>query len=218
MVKVHREPGRPGGETDPTGPLERGLYAARMDEEGPGTGASGWSRRAAGTRLFLVSYAPLWAIFAFLSRGLPSLLFFVTLTVWGMVDGYRIVHGGRRRSSRRMSFDTVSDRSGAVAGYLATYLLPFIAGPPSGWRQAAAYVVYFVAAWAVFVPSDLALVNPTLYLLGWRVVEVTRNGERAFVVCDAPMEAGADYRVSSLMGGVGYVLRPDPVKPSDPSQ
>jgi hypothetical protein len=48
-------------------------------------------------------------------------------------------------------------------------------------------VAYFVVGLAVYVRSDLALVNPTLYLLGGQIVQVQHGGTaRAGGVPSAP--------------------------------
>jgi hypothetical protein len=173
------------------------------------TGRQRLARTIVGTRLFLISYAPLWAIFAIRSTTASGQIVFWALTAWGLLDALRLIEAGLRRSARHRQFDLVSDKSGDVAGYLATYLLPFIGGPPTGIRGWLAYTVYFVVAWAVFVPSSLGLVNPTLYLLGWRLVEATRGGTRTLIICQDPPETGPPGAlVARLMGGVGWVERP----------
>lgn len=167
------------------------------------------ARRVVGTRLFLVSYAPLWFIFAVRSTNLPGRAVFLLLTAWGLVDAVLLITAGLRRSTRRVVFEEISDKSGEVSGYLATYLLPFIGGPPSDLSSAVAYVAYFTVAWAVFVPSTLCLVNPTFYLLGWRVVEGTRRGQREIIICqDPPPATSSGEPVAQLMGGVGWVRLP----------
>lgn len=172
------------------------------------------ARRVVGTRLFLVSFTPLWFTFLILSDHPLQRLFFLALSVYGVTDAFRIVSAGRRRSSRYLEFSAVSDQTGEAAGYLATYLLPFIAGPPDSGAQVAAFVLYLVVAWAIFVPTDLVLVNPTLYLLGWRVVrgehtDGTGSIEEVLLVCHDPPRVGLEYRVGRLMGGIGYVVRAD---------
>jgi len=167
------------------------------------------ARRLVGTRLYLISYAALWAIFAIRSTGLTEEIVFWALAGWGLVDAVRLIKAGLRRSARHVPFDDVSDKSGEVAGYLATYLLPFIAGPPTDLRGGLAYLVYFAVAWAVFVPSSLGLVNPTLYILGWRVVEASRLDQRVLIICQDPPKPGPPGEpVAMLMGGVGWVRRP----------
>jgi hypothetical protein len=69
-----------------------------------------------------------------------------------------------------------------VAAYIATYLLPFIGFEVTGWRGLAALAIYFVVLFVVFMRSDLALVNPTLYLTGWRVVSAKRGQHRVLML------------------------------------
>ena len=161
------------------------------------------------TRLFFVSYVPLWAIFAIQSHTMAGQLAFWLLAGWGLVDAFRLIEAGLRRSVRHVTFDDISDQSSNVSGYVATYLLPFIGGPPAQLRGWLAYGVYFLVAWTVFAASDLGLVNPTLYILGWRLVEGKRQGEAALIICQDPPSAGTDGEpVATLMGGVGWVRRP----------
>jgi hypothetical protein len=95
---------------------------------------------------------------------------FFMLAVWSVLDSYRLVHGARRAGAVSHYLSAVDDEGGNAGGYLATYLLPFLGLIPSGWGDRASYGIYFVVATVVFVRTDLTLVNPTLYLMGWRVV------------------------------------------------
>lgn len=166
-------------------------------------------RRVLGTRLFLVSYTPLWIIFAIRSEDPWVLGIFASAAALGVIDAVRLISAGLQRSVRHITFDSVADKGGDAAGYLASYLLPFIGGPPGDGREAATYAVYFLVAWCVFVPSDLVLVNPTMYVLGWRIVEAERDGERFLVLCQDPPVIGAPGApVANLPGSVGWVQRP----------
>lgn len=167
------------------------------------------ARSLVGTRLFLISYAPLWGIFAIRSSAWPTRPVFLALAVLGVLDAVRLVTAGLYRSSRTVVFESVSDKSGDASGYLATYLLPFIAGPPSDLSGYLAYGVYFTVAWAVFVPSSLGLVNPTLYVLGWRAFEVVRTGRREIMIAQDVPAAGAPGEMAAhMMGQVGWVGSP----------
>ncbi len=132
-------------------------------------------------RLFLSSYAPLFAILA--ARTCPGIgddgeplwafLLAVALTVVGLLDMIWLVSGARRRSGRTVTPLQVDQQGAAVAGYLPTYLLPFVGiGPQStgGWIG---YGIYIGVLFVVFLGSDFALVNPTLYLFGRRVTRIT---------------------------------------------
>jgi hypothetical protein len=166
-------------------------------------------RLVLGTRLFFVSYVPLWVIFAVQSGILAVTVVFAVVAALGCIDAFRIIEAGLRRSVRHVEFTEISDKTGDAAGYLATYLLPFIGGPPTDLRGAVAYGLYFVVAWTVFVPSTLGLVNPTLYLLGWRVVEAKRNGRVELIVCqDRPRAGSPGVAVAQLASQIGWVQRP----------
>jgi hypothetical protein len=161
------------------------------------------------TRLFFISYVPLWVIFAVQSDSGSARLAFSLLAGWGWVDAFRLIEAGLRRSVRHVKFENISDQSTNVSGYVASYLLPFIGGPPNTLRTSIAYAVYFLVAWAVFVPSDLGLVNPTLYILGWRLIKAERNGHSALIICqDLPMLDSKGEPVAMLMGEAGWVRRP----------
>src|SRR5262249_9898715 len=88
----------------------------------------------------------------------------------GVVLRYRSVSGRSWRATR------VEDRGAEVAGYLASYILPFVVVPEPNWRDLTGYAIFLVVAATIYVRSGLLQINPTLYLLGWRVFAVTLGG------------------------------------------
>ena len=83
-----------------------------------------------------------------------------------------LLYNARRAGSVRWRITDPRDQGPAVAGYLATYLLPLLAIQPGGWRVTAAYGIYLVVLYLVYVKSDaLVLVNPTLYVFGYRIYD-----------------------------------------------
>lgn len=183
---------------------------AAMDEEPWPQMRIDWLQRGL---LFVVSYAPLSLMLAL--RSLPEswewggrpawgAWVFGLLGAGGLLLGAAIVRGSQRKSGVRRHFATVRDEGGAVGGYLATYLLPLLAVTPANIGDWLAYGLYGVVAFVVFVRTDLALVNPTLYLFGWRVVSAApANGSEAVVViCKRPEHLRADegIRVVTLAG------------------
>lgn len=148
------------------------------------------------TRLFAASYAPLALIFA--ARSIPSLLpvvIWVGIAFVGGLTGWLLANGTTKRGSWPVALSDVRDQGQAVAGYLATYLLPFLGGAPTRYEDILAYTIYFAVAWVVYINSDLALINPTLYLFGWRVVEASDGGRRVLVVCEDPPADGERVNV-----------------------
>jgi hypothetical protein len=61
------------------------------------------------------------------------------------------------------------------------------------------HVAYFVVGLAVYVRSDLALVNPTLYLLGGQIVRVQHGGRRVLMVCHQLPNDGNDVRAGDFL-------------------
>lgn len=132
--------------------------------------------------MFLTSYAPLFAILAARTApgigdpGEPLWPFITSAAVMciGFGDGWFLLHGATRRGAIEVTPIRVEEQGAAAAGYLPTYLLPFIGPSPGtvgGWIG---YGVYLAVLFVVFLSSDFALVNPTLYVLGRRVVRVAR--------------------------------------------
>jgi hypothetical protein len=174
-------------------------------------------------RLFVVSYAPLWLTFGLQALpkqlslrwtgtvGIASIAWFA-LAAWGFIDGWRVVKGAGAKGETEQRFVEIADQGAVVAGYLATYLLPLIGVTASGLGDWLSYGVYFAVALIIFIRSDLALVNPTLYLYGWRVysARVSLNphadeqnlaaGASVLVVCRNAAMLDSVVRTVSLAG------------------
>lgn len=160
------------------------------------------------TRLFLVSYAPLSLIMAARADAatLPTTLWTV-LGLAGLADAWRLTHGATRRTATAVTLTEVKDRGGAASGYVATYLLPFVASDPSDYGDILAYIIYVVVLWVVYVRSDLALVNPTLYLFRWKIAEARHAGRNVILVCRELPNENDTLAVSRFLDV--YVEKPD---------
>lgn len=154
------------------------------------------------TRLFVGSYAPLFAILAirfegaarWISAGIAALAF---VSLWRLVRTLPA-----NTSPDRVKVDAVSDEGGTVTGYLASYLLPFLTVPEPGWRDAVSYVIFLVVSATVYVNSDMLHVNPTLYLFGRRVVKATVGRRSVFIIARREILPGDRVRKTSLYGDV----------------
>lgn len=140
-------------------------------------------------RLFVTSYAPLALILAIQQSGNVwpphrALGFWglLAIGILGLADAYRLPRGTLRKGHQRAHLEDVVDEGGQVAAYVATYLLPFLGYEVAGWRDGLALIIYFGVLLVVFLRSDLALVNPALYLTGWRVASANRGGTRVLVL------------------------------------
>jgi hypothetical protein len=127
--------------------------------------------------LFLCSYAPLFTILAIRFRTEWLEIVCGGLAALGFAAGVTVVTRYRRLAGQEWEATKVEDRGYEVAGYLASYLLPFVTVTEPGVRDLVGYAIFLVIAGVVYIRSGMLQINPTLYLLGWRVMEVT-VGER----------------------------------------
>jgi hypothetical protein len=135
-------------------------------------------------QLMLSAYAPLFAILAVRFQGTTLRWVCGGLAIVGVL--HLIISlwvAPHLVSSRPFPVSEVRDASSEVAGFLATYLLPFVTVPSPSRADIIGYVIFAVIVVAIFVRSNLAQVNPTLYLLGRRVVSITVNGRDLYLVC-----------------------------------
>lgn len=170
--------------------------------------------RAGRLGLFLSAYAPLSLIFALrslpdnvskwtISAIVPSLAWML-LAVLGVLYIIAALKVARDVTGLDRAFNDVQDRGTEVAGYVATYLLPFLTWAADGWSDYASFIVYFIVIFVIFSKSDLSLVNPTLYVIGWRILGARvagMTGERALII-SRQRPFGDHMRVASLGGGV----------------
>ena len=128
-------------------------------------------------RLFLVAFAPLMCIVAIQTsddwnaKGASTWVFrsAALLSVIGFIDGWRLPRGSLRTGSTKATVHDIQDQSGAVAAYLATYLLPFI-GIEFTAKEIFSLLIFIIVILAIFMQSDLVAINPTFYLFSQRIV------------------------------------------------
>ncbi len=152
------------------------------------------------SRLFLGSYALLFLLLAIRFETIWLEVVCGALAVAGFLDMLWIVFGiARRTSADPIRLAKVEDAGPEVAGYLATYLLPFLTVPQPTVRDVAAYTIFLMVTGLVYVRSEMAQINPTLYILGRRVVRVTTDqGWSGHLVVRNRVQPGDALRVVAL--------------------
>jgi hypothetical protein len=147
---------------------------------------------------FLSSYAPLWAMLGL--RFDPLVLqigcFSLAAVSAGVVVLVLFHCSGERPTDNET---TISGDAGAdVSGYLAAYLLPFLTVSSPSARELIAYVVFLVVAGVIYVRSGLMQINPTVYLLRWRVlrasIPIGGSDKEVFVITRADRRVGHQVR------------------------
>jgi hypothetical protein len=156
---------------------------------------------AARVQLLLSAYAPLFAILAIRFQG--------TTLKWvcGVLAGVGVAHlivvlaiAPHLSAARPYPVADVDDVSGEVAGFLVAYLLPFVTIPSPSVDDIMGYIIFATVVAAIFIRSNLAQINPTLYLIGWRVASVQVNGCSRYLVCRRIPRAPTTIRCRSYAG------------------
>lgn len=146
--------------------------------------------------LFLCSFAPLFLILAIRFRSLWLEAVCGGLFVVGVGGGLAVVWRYQGVSSRSWTATRVEDRGAEVAGYLASYILPFVVIPEPGWRDLVGYAVFLVVAATIYIRSGMLQINPTLYLLGWRVFSVAIGNQwTGYAITRHPLAPGETVEV-----------------------
>lgn len=145
------------------------------------------------SRLFLGSYSLLFVLLAlrFRQPGLEAVC--GGIAAIGFVDMAWIVFGvSRRTGADPLRLATVDDAGPEVAGYLATYLLPFLTVAEPDGRDIAAYALFLVVTGLIYVRSEMAQINPTLYLLGRKVLKVVTDQDwDGYVIARSSLKSGS---------------------------
>lgn len=122
---------------------------------------------------FFSSYAPLWIM---LGLRFSDTTARICLIAFGLIlIAYVAIIVSRSADERPSNTTlTVSGDAGAdMSGYLASYLLPFLTVPAPSLADVIAYVIFVLVAGLVYVRSGLMQINPTVYLMGRRVLRAT---------------------------------------------
>lgn len=145
------------------------------------------------SRLFFGSYALLFLLLALRFEESWLQITCGALSIVGLTDMAWIVFGvSRRTASEPVRLAAIDDAGPAIAGYLATYLLPFLTVPQPSERDLVAYLIFLLVTGLVYVRSEMTQINPTLYVLGRRVVRIsTDRGWKGYLVARSAVDVGA---------------------------
>lgn len=157
--------------------------------------------------MFLSSYAPLLLILAIRFEDLwlritcfvLAAVGFLGLLVWIRLHRQPLEQQGRH------TLRTVRGAGEGASSYLASYLLPFVTiGSPSV-ADLLAYFVFFCVAYLVTTRTGIIQVNPTLFLVGYRIDAITdAHGVQRYMLRKAKQEVPEDgnVRASRMTSGI----------------
>ncbi len=133
--------------------------------------------------LFLSSYFALFVALAVRFDTLSLRIACGSIAAMGLAATFYIVGFQRKRSSHIIRLTAVDDRGPEVSGYVATYVLPLVVIGEPHWNDIVAYSIVLAAIGVIYVRSRMIQLNPTLYVLGYVVLEVaTEDGFRGYLV------------------------------------
>jgi len=124
--------------------------------------------------LFLSSYSPVFVILALKSYGDSCPIYFLSLflLISGLVGVVLFLLIALRHTPYSATVVDVEARDSDLAGYLVTYLLPFLGIAASGWRDVLAVALFFAIVAIVYVNSRMIYINPILSLFGYHLYRV----------------------------------------------
>jgi hypothetical protein len=126
--------------------------------------------------LFISSYFPLALIFFVLYLGQQPVWAIASLALGSLGLVILLLFFFRfapRLGAFQAKVTGVQRRDADVMSYIASYLIPFVALPFSGWQQGIALLLFFLVLGIVYVNSNMIHVNPMLNLVGYHLYEIT---------------------------------------------
>src|SRR6266436_9590972 len=127
------------------------------------------------TMLFLSSYFPLALIFFFLfiqQQPVWAIAILAIGTMGLVIMLLYFFYFAQRFAPIQEKITGLHGRDAEPMSYIASYLIPFIALPFSGWQQVTALLILIVVLGIVYVNSNMIHINPMLNLLGYHLYEI----------------------------------------------
>lgn len=141
--------------------------------------------------LFLSAYAPLFALLAVRFEALALMVTCIALALVGVGCLLLLLRLDARATPGAHQLKYVKDAGAEAGAYLGAYLLPFLTVSTPSARDAVAYLGFMIVSAAVYIHSSVVQINPLLYILGYRVLEVVdTNGLRAYLVTRRSPDVG----------------------------
>lgn len=168
--------------------------------------------------LYLSSYAPLFALLAIRFHSTEPSLVCAGLALLGAAALMMLLRLNGRAAAGAHQVKEVKDAGAEAAAYLGAYLLPFLTvSAPTAWDWVA-YAGFLGVAATIYLHSSLVQINPLLYVLRYRVLEVVdTNGLRAYLVTRRRPDVGQCFAATRFRDDV-LIDRPAQVKATELDQ
>ncbi|MXZ29704.1 MAG: hypothetical protein F4Z22_02430 [Acidimicrobiia bacterium] len=157
--------------------------------------------------LGLAAFAPALGLLAFRSRGSDWVWLFlipaaigVVVLLWGVV----IV---RRGNAEPLPFDDIKDLGGEILGHIGAYLLPVLIDTSQSTEEIVISAVVVALIIHIHVATGRVLVNPLLYLLGYRIYNAKTGDAPVYLVAKSDVSAWSGSRRCIRIGSSVLVER-----------
>jgi hypothetical protein len=132
--------------------------------------------------LFLSSYAPLFAVLAYLNRSTPVAWIILVAIVAVSVTGLLVVFRALANDGPQITVRRAAPKDADVMAYVTGYLLPFLNVDLGDRDQVVAALVFLAVLGTVYVNSSMLFVNPLLSLARFHTFEVTDERDEVYSV------------------------------------
>jgi hypothetical protein len=151
--------------------------------------------------LFLSAYAPMFVIAAVKWEGAPLKIGLAACFVLAAAPMMAILLFGAGQEGGNFVINTVEVGADLNAGFLATYLLPFLTTDTPSRNSLIAYALFVWIVGLIFTRGSMGRVNPLLYILGFDIADVTTpEGPFSLVTRHLP-EQGETIKATRLLSG-----------------
>ena len=166
-------------------------------------------RSSLGVRLELglAAFAPAFGLLAFRARESAWFWVFLVPAAFGVIV---LVWGGgsvRRGNAEPFAFDDIEDLSGEILGHIGAYLLPIFIDTSRSTEEIAIGAIVLALIVQIHVATGRVLVNPLLYLLGYRIYNAKTGGAAFYLVAKSDVSAWTAPRCCIQIGSSLLVER-----------
>jgi hypothetical protein len=123
--------------------------------------------------MFLSSYAPLFALLAYLNRHVRwAWIILAAIAVLSLVGLAVVMLSKRGERGPRLTVAYARPQDGDVLAYIASYLIPFFGLHLSKHDDVVVLCAFLVVLMLVYVNSNMLFVNPVLTLAGYHTFQI----------------------------------------------
>ncbi|RLL83312.1 hypothetical protein CN13_00685 [Petrotoga sp. HKA.pet.4.5] len=121
--------------------------------------------------LFLLSYLPLFVIFAINNFGNVLFLFFSVFSIVVFVGSLILFISAKTNAEEKfIKFEKVESQNVRLLDYIFVYILPFI--NMGGIKELISFAIIVFIVGNIYVKTDLIAINPVLSLFGYSIYKV----------------------------------------------